>query len=243
MTPAVITQQPTSAAACIGQSASFTVAVSSNPPPLSYQWRKNFVSLSNDAHLSGVNTPTLTINPVNGSDSGTYDCAIISVCNAITSNGATLDIASSAPTFTIQPQGYDTCAGQPLDLFAVASGNPAPQYQWRRNGQDIPGAHSTSYDVPVAGPQHSGTYVLVATTGCFQTMSDPAFVNIFASGTGDGNLDGHTNGKDISIFLDALFNWDGSTYTGAYCAYDMNADAYVDEFDIPGFVTSLLNGN
>ena len=35
----------------------------------------------------------------------------------------------------------------------------------------------------------------------------------------------------------------GGAASASYCAYDMNADAYVDEFDIPGFVTAALNGN
>src|SRR5262249_33583482 len=126
-----VTQQPTSQVGCVGQSTSFSVAVTSNPPPFSYRWRKDLVNLNDGGNISGAQTPTLTINPVAVADAGGYDCIISANCGQIGSNQVSL--WTSAPNFLSQPSSQTMCVGQELSLFALAAGNQQVSYQWRRN--------------------------------------------------------------------------------------------------------------
>jgi hypothetical protein len=90
----VIVQQPLSQTADVGQSAVFSV-VASGAEPLAYHWRKYHVNLDpNDPHLAGVNSNTLTIDPVELTDAGDYDVVVTDNCGEVVSATATLTIAA-----------------------------------------------------------------------------------------------------------------------------------------------------
>ena len=66
----------------------------------SYQWYKNSVDPGNEV---GTNSNTFSINPVAGSDAGSYYVVVSGSCSpAITSDAAMLTV-NSAPTITIHP--------------------------------------------------------------------------------------------------------------------------------------------
>jgi hypothetical protein len=145
-------------------------------------------------------------------------------------------------SFYSNPDSQSLCEGQGTVLIGTANGDPPIHYQWRHNGQDIPGSDSQYLSLDAATPTESGYYDVVATNVCFTATSTAALVTVFPSATGDGNADTHANGRDIPGFIDTIlsvFSWDG-TYTTVYCAYDMNADGIVDTEDIGGFVAKLL---
>ncbi|MCU7374932.1 immunoglobulin domain-containing protein [Paucibacter sp. O1-1] len=50
-----------------------------------------------------------------------------------------------APSISVQPLGLSAQSGNAVVFSVVASGNPAPSYQWRRNGTAIAGATAASY--------------------------------------------------------------------------------------------------
>ncbi len=96
---------PVSQSVFSGNTATFTVQVSAVGTP-SYQWYRNGLPLVNTARFSGVNTPTLTINPVaregsdpNWTDAGQYHCRATNVCGATNSNIATLTTPICAADF------------------------------------------------------------------------------------------------------------------------------------------------
>jgi hypothetical protein len=60
--------------------------------PLSYQWRKNGVPLSDGGPISGSTTATLTIDPVAFTDAGSYDVVVTDSCTNATSDAATLSV-------------------------------------------------------------------------------------------------------------------------------------------------------
>ncbi len=66
---------PTNVVVCAGDSAQFTVSATGQPT-LTYQWRRNQVNLQNGGSISGVTTPTVTINPTIVGDGGTYDVVV-----------------------------------------------------------------------------------------------------------------------------------------------------------------------
>ena len=54
--------------------------VQGNASLLRYQWRRNGVSITDGGRVSGATTPTLAINPAQGSDNGFYNC-MVSPCD------------------------------------------------------------------------------------------------------------------------------------------------------------------
>jgi hypothetical protein len=119
--------QPVSQTVCPNSSASF--AVTATGTNLSYQWKKNGVSLADGGNISGATSATLTINPATAADNGSYTVVISGNCGSpVTSAPATLTVAdttapvpnvSSLPTVTGQcsatiasvPTATDNCAG------------------------------------------------------------------------------------------------------------------------------------
>jgi uncharacterized delta-60 repeat protein len=86
--PVIITQ-PASRTNIVGKPASFTVVVS-GAAPLSYQWYKNGAPISDDAHVSGTTTSTLTISHARFSDIGAYSVMIRNASGSVTSESASL---------------------------------------------------------------------------------------------------------------------------------------------------------
>lgn len=90
-----IAQQPVDQAVGVGGSTTFSV-VAVGPGELSYRWRRGGRRLTDDGHISGATTATLTINPVGPEDAGVYEVVIRGLCGANTSDGATLTIVVAA---------------------------------------------------------------------------------------------------------------------------------------------------
>ncbi len=87
-----IDTQPGNQSAAAGGSASFTVGAS-GAGPLSYQWRKD------GSDIPGANDATLTIDPVNTGDAGSYDCVVSGACGpAQTTEAATLTVSAGCIT-------------------------------------------------------------------------------------------------------------------------------------------------
>jgi predicted transcriptional regulator len=76
-------------------------------------------------------------------------------------------------SITTQPQGTTICAGQPLNLSVVASGS-ALTYQWRKGGNNIPGATSSTFSVPSAAPTDAGGYEVVISSVCAPSVTSNA---------------------------------------------------------------------
>jgi hypothetical protein len=87
-------------------------------------------------------------------------------------------VGSTCPTFTQHPVNTEVCLFDGFTLYSQASGDPVPTYQWRRNGQNIPGATGPNYLVFLATTEHAGTYDVVATNACGMMTSQSAVVTI-----------------------------------------------------------------
>ncbi|MBM3977122.1 MAG: hypothetical protein FJ299_09045 [Planctomycetes bacterium] len=117
-TPAV-TGHPGSASVCVGAAPVNFNVTATGTAPLSYQWRKNTVNLSNGGAISGATTATLTVNPASGAEAGSYDCVVTNACGNATSNAATLTIDT---TDTDGDGTADCNDGCPNDPNKVAPG-------------------------------------------------------------------------------------------------------------------------
>lgn len=87
--PPVIAAQPQSVIALMGGSATFSVTVNRSLD-LSYQWFKD------GDPIAGASGPSLTINNVQASDTGSYSVVISNGAGSVTSNAASLSIAAVA---------------------------------------------------------------------------------------------------------------------------------------------------
>lgn len=74
-----------------GGTATFTVSATGSGP-LSYQWRKTGVNLSNTAAVSGADIATLTITGVQAADAGSYDVVVSNDYGSTTSGTVSLTV-------------------------------------------------------------------------------------------------------------------------------------------------------
>ena len=90
-TAPAITQQPSDRTVSDGQTATFSVTATGTTP-LSYQWKKN------GNNILGATGPSYTTPPVGLSDDdATFNCRVSNLYGTVTSNVATLTVASSPP--------------------------------------------------------------------------------------------------------------------------------------------------
>ncbi len=92
----VITSQPVSLDANVGDDVSFTVVANGNN--LTYQWNKNGLALTDGGNISGSATSTLNIANVTDADYGNYDCDISGDCGNVSSDVAVLTVITSVET-------------------------------------------------------------------------------------------------------------------------------------------------
>ena len=152
--PAAVTAAPVARSVVSGQAASFTVTAGGTGP-FTYQWMKNGVA------IAGATSATYDIAAVSGAQAGLYSVKVTGPVGAATSPGATLSVLGFATDLPTAP--VSLLAGTSKVLSVVATGTPAPTYQWRKNGSPVAGAIGPSY-VALAGTiEGASTYDVVIT--------------------------------------------------------------------------------
>jgi DNA-binding beta-propeller fold protein YncE len=173
----------------VGQSATFTVAATGVPAP-SYQWQRQaagtstFVNLTDAGAYSGTATATLTVNITSAAMNGDqFQCIVGNGVspNAISSAALLTLNLYSAPAFTTSPVSQTAVVGGTVNLTAAASGNPAPAYQWRINGANIPSATSATLTLSNVQLTDAGDYDVVATNQSGNATSSLAQLAVVAA--------------------------------------------------------------
>jgi Immunoglobulin domain len=90
----------------------------------------------------------------------------------------TVSRRASAPALLLQPMGTRAPIGGIIALAAMASGEPAPTYQWRKDGVPVPGATDSRLTIASASPGDSGAYDVVASNPLGSATSDRARVSV-----------------------------------------------------------------
>ena len=119
--------------------------------------------------------------------------------------------SGTGPTITRHPSSVVAPGGSTVGLSITASG--ATSYQWKRNGQDVPGATAASLSLSPLQLAQDGTYTCVATGAGGSTTSLPATVTVLftydmwadsyglvgaaRAGTADAEKDGLTNYEEF----------------------------------------------
>ena len=174
----VFTIQPASQAAQTSASVTLSVAVSGNAPT-TYQWRKN------GTPIAGQTGATLALSNLQAADGAAYSCVATNAAGSTTSLIANLTVSSAAvaPAFTTQPAAQTINTGFAATFNTVATGSPAPTFQWQKNGAILSGQTSATLTLASVQAGDAGTYVCVATNSAGTATSASAVLSVGSGAT------------------------------------------------------------
>jgi hypothetical protein len=133
--PPAITLEPASQTNLAGTTATFTAAATS-PLPLTYQWQKNGVSVTNGGNVFGATTPALTLTNVQDADAASYTVAVTNTDGSVTSSPALL-VVIDLPVILSQPTNQAVTLTSDATFSVTVGGTPPLSYQWEFNGTNI----------------------------------------------------------------------------------------------------------
>jgi hypothetical protein len=130
-------------------------------PAPTFQWKKNGVP------IPGATGPLLEFVPVKLADAGVYEVEATNAAGSASSPSEQLVVeavaTSTAPAFLLQPVASQTVSsGLDVTIKALASGDPSPTYQWRKDGVTLQGQTSSVLLLAAVTTTHSGNYTVTA---------------------------------------------------------------------------------
>lgn len=165
-----IAAQPQSLTVIQGNTATFTVSASGTGP-LSYQWKHA------GTNLPGATGATYQKPNAQPADAGSYFVTITNSVGSTNSAVVTLTV-HTPPVIVSHPQGTNVSPGESAMFSVVATGTPAPTYQWRFNGTNIAGATGASYTRSNVQSADAGDYTVVVSNVVSTAESQPATLTI-----------------------------------------------------------------
>ena len=131
------------------------IAIPGSPAAYTYQWYVD------GSPVEGATNSTYTISDIADTRKNTVYCEVTNKKGAVTSRIATLDVVQQyAPVLDASyPQDGIAEVGVALTSKVVIAteGNPAPTYQWYKNGVAVSGANSDTYTFT---PDDVGSFTL-----------------------------------------------------------------------------------
>lgn len=160
-----ITSQPQNQADCNGNQIKFSVTIGSGASPYTYTWYykrttdASFSILSTTANVSSF-SHTLTVANIGSAtapDGTQYYVEVTDANNcSVTSGTATLTV-NEITGITPSARNISICQGGSYALTANTTGSVA-SYQWTLNGNNIPGATSSTLNITNANSENNGFY-------------------------------------------------------------------------------------
>ncbi|MGH6996448.1 MAG: immunoglobulin domain-containing protein, partial [Stellaceae bacterium] len=139
---------------------------------------------------------------------------------------------SIAPAFTVPPQNTAALTGGSVTLTAAAAGNPAPTFQWQRNGADLTGDTDAALVLSDVQPADAGLYNVIVTNSAGSSTSADAILGMATSAkvVGDGSVVAtnirHPNGN---LYDQVLLTGGGAAITAD--AGKVTRTSYIDDND------------
>lgn len=167
--PPVITQNPLSRTVTAGS----TVTLSANGAgdgPLSFRWFFNGVALE-------AFSTSLTLTNVQSANQGLYSLQVSNDVDAVFSAEAGLFI-NSPPIVTAHPTNQSVTLASNVTFMVASAGLPPFTYQWRHNGNPIPGATSQSYTIAGAQFTNAGIYDVLVGNALSSVFSSNAVLTV-----------------------------------------------------------------
>ncbi|HNQ90579.1 MAG TPA: SUMF1/EgtB/PvdO family nonheme iron enzyme [Verrucomicrobiota bacterium] len=167
-----ITEHPAALTADLGTSVTFRVSATGTSP-LAYQWRKDGVA------IAGATGSTFTIGSVTAADAALYSVAVSNAYGTQTSAEATLLIRTgNPPTILVGPEDVTVFDGQRAQFAVQARGTAPLTYQWRKNGEPVPGATGPEVVIAEVALPNAGTYDVVVRNSLGTATSDAALLTV-----------------------------------------------------------------
>ncbi|MCF7764991.1 MAG: immunoglobulin domain-containing protein [Verrucomicrobia bacterium] len=170
ISPPTITSQPEDKSDIVGSSVTFSVTATGSSP-LYYQWKKS------GSDIPGATFPQYTINAVQTSDAGSYSVEARNAGGAILSKAATLAVLVP-PSITTPPQSKSALVGSTVTFSVTAAGSPVLAYQWKRNGLNIPGGTSSTYQISNVQSTNTGLYSVAVSNAAGSIVSSEVTLNV-----------------------------------------------------------------
>ncbi len=133
--------------------------------PMEFAWFKD------GAPLLHSDAPTLTMPNVSTADSGVYELLVTSPYGQVQSH-ANLTVLVP-PGISVAPIGTAVLEGAEAVFAVVAEGSEPLNYQWRREGVDLPGATESKLVLASVTPSQAGSFMVVVRNAIGTTESAP----------------------------------------------------------------------
>ena len=91
---------------------------------------------------------------------------------------STLLVQGNVPVVNTQPVSQSVGAGGSVSFTVGAAGEGPLTYQWRKDGQPIAGATSTTYQIASVATNHAGSYTVLVTNAWGSTESSAATLTV-----------------------------------------------------------------
>lgn len=82
------------------------------------------------------------------------------------------------PVITSQPEAAVVALGQPASFGVTVTGTPPFNYQWQKDGVDVPGATGATYGIPAVAVADAGRYAVVVSNDQGSVTSDAATLTV-----------------------------------------------------------------
>ncbi len=167
---------------CKGENAEFQVTAQSNfGEELFYQWQKGGVDLVESDSVSGVTSLKLLLKNIDISDAGAYSVKVTSFSKPQSISAAVSLAVKNIPVFKKPIVSQYSYTGQnytPIILFhAELTDSVYAQYQWFKNGVEIPNATKSQYYFERKDSAlHVGEYTVRVTNQCGNIVSNSVII-------------------------------------------------------------------
>lgn len=154
----------------LGEKLSLVGSAEANPPA-------TFVWFLNGQKIAEGNS--YTIVSAKESDAGSYTLEATNMHGVGKSPAFVVVVdTATAPVIAMAPLDAALLEGSSLSLSVVATGSPAPTYQWKKNGTDIPGATTSRLTFSSINRTDSGSYSVVVSNVVGSVTSPAAVIDV-----------------------------------------------------------------
>ncbi len=140
--------------------------------PFTYQWYKGATP------VPGQTTDTLTLSPVQESDSGDYTLAVSNAGGSAESLTAAVLILKAPPTIVTEPQPAVRMQGSSVTLAVDCAGSLPLVYQWKSNSVEIVGANASTLTLDQVQPSFAADYSVSISNAAGSVISQTARLTV-----------------------------------------------------------------
>ena len=179
----LITTQPGDYTVNSGGAAVFQV-VTYSKSTVTYQWQRStdegvtWNNLVDGASIYGSTGSYLQLQSTEPDQGGDLYRALITNAFGTTTTDPAELLVRVPPTIQTQPLPQTLAVGQTATFTVVATGIPAPSYQWRKNSSPISGATAASLELPNVQPSDADNYSVVVSNNVGNVTSEAVALTV-----------------------------------------------------------------